>query len=276
MSRVGGGWPVLIRVDETGEHEVPLAEGSSHHSGPVGEAGVTLLELLVAVSLVALLSVGMAIVLRIALDGSKKAQDHITADRRVLGVDRVLREQISNMMPAVTPCRSNAQAGAQPMPLFEGLPGAMRLVSNYSMAEAGRGLPRLLEYQVIPGDAGAGVRLVVNEIPWTGPSPSSLICDGLGANPENGFPFAKFVPIQVTGNSFILADHLAYCHLLYLETRLPPELERWVPQWQGFNQWPSAIRVDMAPLSGDMSHLQLSSVTVPIRTQRDFLRGYTD
>ena len=118
------------------------------------EAGVTLLELLIAVSLVALLSVGMAFALRISLDGSKRAQDRVGANRRVLGVERVLREQISNLMPVATPCRANAESGAQPLPLFEGLPGTMRLVSTYSLAEAGRGVPKLLEYQVVRGEEG--------------------------------------------------------------------------------------------------------------------------
>ena len=241
-----------------------------------GQAGVTLLELLISVSLVALLSVAMALTLRIALDGSKKAQDHITSDRRVLGVERVLREEVSNLIPAITMCRLNAESGGLPMPLFEGLPDAMRLVSSYSLAQAGRGLPRLLEFQVVPGDAGLGFRLVVNEIPWTGPTPAVSICSGIGYNPESGFPFAKFPPIQVGGNSFILADKLAYCRLTYAEIRPTPELQRWVPLWQGINGWPTAIRIDMAPLTGDNAHLQLSSMTVPVRMHRELLRGYTD
>ena len=66
------------------------------------EAGVTLIELLVAVTLVALLSTGMAIVLRVALDGSQKAQGHLTTNRRVIGVERVIREEITNLMPVNT------------------------------------------------------------------------------------------------------------------------------------------------------------------------------
>ena len=53
--------------------------------------------------------------------------------------------------------------------MFQGDPQTMRFVSSYSLTEAARGLPRLLEYQVIPGEDGNSVRLVVNEIVYTGP-----------------------------------------------------------------------------------------------------------
>ena len=45
----------------------------------------------------------------------------------------------------------------------------MRFVSSYSLQQGARGLPRILEFQVIRGEEGKGVRLVVNEQPYTGP-----------------------------------------------------------------------------------------------------------
>jgi hypothetical protein len=231
--------------------------------------------LLIAVTLVALLSVGMAFALRISLDGSKRAQDRIGGNRRVLGVEHVLREQISNLMPVATACRANADSGGQPLPLFQGLPGTMRLVSTYSLAEAGRGVPRLLEYQVIPGDEGAGVRLVVNELPWTGPVPRVSPCSGLNTGPD-GRQYALFPPVVVRPYSFVLADKLAYCRFAYREVRQPPELERWVDQWTGANDWPSAIRVFLAPLAPNSSELQPSSLTVPLRVNPDILKAYNE
>lgn len=239
------------------------------------EAGVTLLELLIAVSLVALLSVGMALALRIALDGSARAQDRIGGNRRVLGVERILREQISNLMPVATPCRANAQSGVQPLPLFEGLPGTMRLVSTYSLAEAGRGIPMLLEYQIIPGEDGAGVRLIVNELPWNGPAPLVPPCSGINTGPD-GQPYALFPPVIAGPHSFVLADKLAYCRIAYLEARQPPELERWVDQWTGADEWPSAIRISLAPLAPNSSELQPSSLTIPLVVNPDIRKAYNE
>ena len=68
------------------------------------ESGVTMIELLVAVTMVALLSTGMAVVLRTALNGSQKTQGHLNANRRVMGVERVMREEITNLIPVNTVC----------------------------------------------------------------------------------------------------------------------------------------------------------------------------
>ncbi|HEX4810937.1 MAG TPA: prepilin-type N-terminal cleavage/methylation domain-containing protein [Bryobacteraceae bacterium] len=239
------------------------------------EAGVTLLELLIAVTLVSLLSVGMAFALRISLDGSKRAQDRIGANRRVLGVERILREQISNLLPVATACRANSEGVGQPLPFFEGLPGTMRLVSTYSLTEAGRGVPRVLEYQIIPGEDGAGVRLIVNELPWTGPEPRVSLCSGVGAGPD-GLPYALFPPVVAGPKSFVLADKLASCHIEYREVRQPPELERWVDQWTGANEWPSAIRVKLVPLIKNSAELQPSSLTVPIAVNPDIQKAYNE
>src|SRR5208283_4531223 len=180
------------------------------------EAGVTLIELLVAVTLVALLSTGMAIVLRVALDGSQKSQTHLTTNRRVIGVERVMREEITNLMPVSVACGEGKFA-----PLFEGRSQSMRFVSSYSLAEAARGAPHLVEYQVIPGENGVGVRLVLNEILYGGQKWLRPLCLGL-VPIQGGIQAPQFTPIQVGGYSFVLADKLAACRFVYLrEGNLP-------------------------------------------------------
>ena len=151
----------------------------------------------------------------------------------------------------------------------------MRFVSTYSLAEAGRGVPRLLEYQVVPGEEGVGVRLIVNELPWAGPVPRVSPCFGLNTGPD-GQQYALFPPILAGPNSFVLADRLAYCHISYREIREPPELERWVDEWTGANAWPSAIRVRLAPLVPNSSELQPSSLTVPLVVNPDIQKAYNE
>ena len=58
----------------------------------------------------------------------------------------------------------------------------MRFVTSYSLNEAARGVPRILEYRVIPGDNGNGVRLIVNETLYTGPLSTAGFCAGFGAD----------------------------------------------------------------------------------------------
>src|SRR6516225_7673957 len=127
------------------------------------EAGVTLMELLIAVTLLSMVSVGMLFALRIGLNTYAKAQQHMMDDRRVAGAQRVLTDQLEGMMPLQANC-----GGGGLTPFFQGGPDRMRLISTYSLQEAWRGRPQILELFVIPGDTG-GVRLVVNEIPYVHP-----------------------------------------------------------------------------------------------------------
>ena len=224
------------------------------------EVGVTLIELLVAVTLVPLLSTGMAIVLRVALDGSQKSQTHLTTNRRVIGVERVMREEITNLMPVSTVCGGRE---GQFAPLFEGRPQSLRFVSSYSLTEAARGAPHLVEYQVIPGENGEGVRLVMNEILYGGQKWLRPLCLGL-VPAEGGIQVPQFTPIQVGGYSFVLADKLASCRFAYLHEGNMPLPSSWTEDWVDQWKWPLAVRVILRPLVSNPSILQPTSLTVPV------------
>ena len=224
------------------------------------ESGVTLIELLVAVTLVGLLSTGMAIVLRVALDGSQKSQTHLTTNRRVIGVERVMREEITNLMPVSTLC--GGQAGQYAL-LFEGRPQSLRFVSSYSLTEAARGAPHLVEYQVIPGENGVGVRLVMNEILYGGQKWLRPLCLGMVPTPA-GIQVPQFTPIQVGGYSFVLADKLASCRFEYLREGDMPLPSIWTENWVEQFKWPMAVRIMLRPLASNPSILQPTSLTVPV------------
>ena len=113
----------------------------------------------------------------------------------------------------------------------------MRLVSTFSLQGAWRGQPQILEIFVIPGANGRGVRLVVNEIPYTGPVGAGRFCMGIN----------KYLPASPGPKSFVLADQLAFCRFTYLDQ--PPDGSRppeWFPVFAGAN-WPKGVRVEMAP-----------------------------
>jgi hypothetical protein len=216
-----------------------------------GDAGVTLMELVIAVTLLSLLSVGLMMALRIGLTAYGKTQARLMDNRRVVGAQRILEEQLEGMMPVVTNCAGKAG-------FFQGDRQSMRFVSTFSLQQAWRGRPQLLEVFVINGDDG-GVRLVVNEIPYTGPAGMAQFCVETG----------KLFTMPVAGpRSFVLADHLAYCRLSYLavfsDPQRPPE---WVSPWP-HPTWPQGVRVEMAPLELDASKLQPITVTAPIHLHR--------
>jgi prepilin-type N-terminal cleavage/methylation domain-containing protein len=229
--------------------------------------GVTLIELLVSVTLLSLLSVGLFMALRMGLNAYGKTQARLMDNRRVAGAQRILEEQIEGMMPVLAIC-----GGATKAVFFQGEPQVMRLVSTFSLQQAWRGSPQILEVFVIPGEDGKGVRLVVNEIPYTGAAGAGQLCAGPGAG-EAGIHFA---PVAPGPNSFVLADKLAYCRFAYLTPAVEANVAPvWLPMWAG-KSWPMGVRVDMAPLEPDPSRLQPIAFTAPIRLHRDPEIPYAD
>ncbi len=236
-------------------------------------AGVTLMELLVAVLLLSLLSVGMVITMRIALSAMNKTDSKLMANRRVLSVERILNEEISGIIPVTADCTGGGQRGPK-VTFFHGEVQSMRLASTYSLHEGARGMPMILEFQVIPGEDNQGVRLVVNEQWYTGPRGAGALCVGMGADPVSGRPSPIFVPIQIGANSFVMSDRLAYCRFSFRDSRTRPQ-PFWVDHWVAA-ALPDAVRIDLAPLAPDSGRLQPVTLTIPVRVTRLPLVDYQE
>ncbi len=233
-----------------------------------GVQGVTLFELLIAVTLLSLLSGGMLIALRIGLNAMDRADAKLMANRRSLSTGQILRSQIEGFMPVTVACVPGVNGVANTVAYFEGLPQSLRLVSSYSLEEAARGMPRVLEYLVIPGQEGKGVRLIVNESLYTGPNTTRAACLSLVQMPGGRGMAPVFPPIVAAAGSFVLADKLAFCRFSYRHRLPPPQLEEWLPAWSYPMERPTAIRVELAPLETDPSRVPLVTATVPIHVTR--------
>ncbi len=239
-------------------------------------AGVTLIEVLIAVSLLSFLSLGIMFALRIGLSALDKANRKLMDDRRVVGTQRILEDQLAGFMPVVALFAPSPDAPGQKIPFFEGRPQSMRFVSSYSLGEAARGMPQILEFQVIPGEQDVGVRLVVNESVYTGPRSAGRFSLGTGTDPELGVLTRLFVPISVGPQSFVLADRLAYCRFSYLGLVPGTLLEQWTPAWIPINLWPMAIRIEMASLDDNPGTLKPLTVTAPVHVDRFPIYDYLE
>jgi len=241
-----------------------------------GTAGMTLMEVLVAVSLLGLLAVGILTALRVGLHALSRGNERMMENRRRAGAQRILEQQIAGFMPVVALCSAGLTPDQPPtkMPFFEGEPQSMRFVSTYSLTEAWRGLPRILEFQVIPGQE-RGVRLVVNEIPYTGPRTAGMLCLPPAPDPVLGALVPRFLPVAIGPQSFVLADKLAFCRFFYLEPASPPVIQRWRPNWI-LQKWPLAVRIDMAPLEADTARIPPMTITAPVRFRRSPDIDYVD
>ncbi len=232
-----------------------------------GQNGITLMEVVIAVSLLSMLSVGMLATIRMGFDALHKTNSRLMENRRVAGAQRLLEQELGGFMPVKTGCSGAPDAAPAPFAFFEGEPQSMRLVSTYSLQEAWRGQPRVLELQVIPGEEGHGVRLIVNEIPYTGPASAGQFCLGMGPSPVSGLLLPQYGPIQTSPQSFVLADKLAFCRFSYLERAKPPDFDAWHIQW-ALRGWPAGIRVEMAPLEDNPARLRPLSITTAIPVNR--------
>src|SRR3979490_2777416 len=89
------------------------------------EAGITLMELLVAMALLSLLSVSMLFAIRIGLSAMEKSQDKLQTNRRVMGVEKVFSAQLAGFMPAKADCQSPS-GPITTLPFFQGEPTTLR------------------------------------------------------------------------------------------------------------------------------------------------------
>jgi prepilin-type N-terminal cleavage/methylation domain-containing protein len=230
------------------------------------EAGVTLIEVIVAVTLLSVLSVAMLFAMRIGLLTFQKANGKLMENRRVAGAQRILEDQIEGLMPVIAPC-TGMEGGAGPkFVFFQGQPQSLRLVSAFSLQQGWRGQAQVLEMAVFPGEKGVGVRLIVNELPFTGPANAGRLCRGFVPDPDVGTPIPQFAPVEASPSSFVLADKLEFCRFYFLtaDPRQPSLPPAWKPSWT-MPGWPLGVRIEMAPLQLDSSTLQPITVTAPIR-----------
>jgi len=115
------------------------------------ERGFTLLEVIIAVTLVSLLLGGVFGCVRLSLDTLNRVDARLIRERRVASVEQILRAELEGILPVIAQCTSVGDEPSERIAFFEGEPATMRFVSTYSLNERARGLPRILELQVIPG-----------------------------------------------------------------------------------------------------------------------------
>ena len=233
-------------------------------------AGMTLLEVLVAVTLLSLLIVGMSVAMRVGLSAFGRTNG--PADGRPAGGRGAAHPAVGTGRTA--PGHAVRASGATAAPaihfvFLQAEPQILRMVSTFSLQQGWRGDPQILEFFVIPGAEGRGVRLVVNETPYT-PFTAGNFCRGVLPDPVLGITIPRYPPEpEASPGSFVLADKLAFCRISYYMRSKDPNVPdpAWLPKATGLG-WPLAIRIDMAPLEPDLVRLQPFTVVAQVRLHR--------
>jgi prepilin-type N-terminal cleavage/methylation domain-containing protein len=231
-------------------------------------AGVTLIEILIAVTLLSMLSVGMLMAMRIGFNTMEKTDAHLVQNRRVANARKIIENEIAGFV--------FTRAEWQPKPdqfvsmvFNQWEPQTMRFVTAYSLQDAWRGRPQIAVLQVIPGERNAGVRLIVNETPYTGARQAGAMITAVEQDAKTGVSMVRYAPAIAGTQSFVLADKLAYCRFRYLEPRPEPPLRLWRPDW-ALQRLPLGVRIEMAPLENTLSELHVTTVTMPLTVNRDW------
>jgi prepilin-type N-terminal cleavage/methylation domain-containing protein len=229
----------------------PLSRHPSYHRK---QRGVTLLELMIAITLVAGLSTGMLMAMRTSLLTYQKTANKLESNRRFVKTQQILSNQIAAVIPAQGSCEASG------LSFLNGTPDALRLVTSYSIALGARGYPQIVDYRVVPGERG-GVRLLATEHPYTGPESINAFCQSAPS----------------PGTTYMLAENLAYCHFSYHEPyKQNTYLETpWLPLWDK-PLLPAGIRIEMRPAVPQTGGLSVMNVTVPIMVDRDPRLVYDD
>ncbi len=238
--------------------------------------GLTLVEVLIAVTLVSLLSTGILYAMSLGFKAMETTNRRFTDNRRSLGSLRLLENQFAAMIPAQVPC-AGVRTSASTAPLyFQGAPNSIQFVTAYTLEEAARGYPRIVDYLVLPGDARAGgVRLVMQETPYLGGGSLSPLCAGPGTDPMHRAPMAILHPPRLGPRAVVLADQLAYCRIFYQRVHPVNRQTSWEPTYNGA-VFPAGIRMEMAPLRPDPARVQVTTATIPVRVSRNTFEVYAD
>jgi general secretion pathway protein J len=238
------------------------------------ESGLTLVEILVAVTLLSLLSVGLLTAMRLGFSTMDKVDARLMSDRRVVNTRGVIESEINGFvftkaLYAPTP------AGAYEVPFLQAEPQTMRFVTSYSLQDGWRGRMQIAVLEVIPGEH-EGVRLIVNETPYTGPVQAGQNITNIEQDQVTGIQTFHFAAAPAGAKSFVLADRLAYCRFSYLQPLNVPPYQVWRSDWVLWQVLPLAIRIEMAPLEAAASGLHITTVTAPLKVTRAPGDSYVD
>ncbi|MBI4464407.1 MAG: type II secretion system protein [Acidobacteria bacterium] len=227
------------------------------NSERVHNAGFTLLELLVSITLVSLLVVTILFGWRVASAAWQRADRRLREQRVILATHQVLEEQMASMLPY----RILPPQGV-PEPFFQGEPEAARFVSRYSLTDRARSGLYRIEYRVVEQKDGTK-ELQVNEFPLR--STGELQALLAGAENTRAGRVLRFSAFQPGPRTLTLLTGLQECRFAYYR---PPDLTEpggWSEQWRALNdELPQGMAI-RAVAPADASGLQPVSIVASIQ-----------
>ena len=231
-------------------------------------AGMTLIEVLVAVGLMSMLTVGLLTSLQIGATSWSTTNDVLVLDRRVANADMLLRSLVASIVPINTQTLPGSEIPSAKTSFFQGEAHSMRFMSSHSISFGSRGKLQLTELQVDPHQGT--LRLLLNQFDYQGSHMLGQLVTG--RVPVEGVPGGRLVfqPIMPLPTTLIVVDQLTSCTFSYLSRKHPSdEPPMWVRIWNERDALPAAVRIELEPSTEPdyQSRALPISVTTPIFAQ---------
>jgi prepilin-type N-terminal cleavage/methylation domain-containing protein len=232
----------------------------SIRSGPgmlTVKAGFTLLELLVSMTLMGLLAVAIHMGFRIGTNAWAKADSRLETLRTGYFSLDLLSRQIGSMVPYYSQQKIN-DAPVEVL-LFQGVPKAMRFVSNFSAQSRGAGGLRLVEYFVSNSrDKGVNALLVNERLLPDDPSLSRFVFRDIFRGDNNAVA-VNFFEFRARSDSLYLFQGVEQIQFQYFR----PHLANLEGPDNAKEHLPLAIEIQLRWKEAGIFSAQEFSVVVP-------------
>jgi len=229
--------------------------------GP-GAEGFTLVEMMVAVTLVALMALALWGVLRISITSWKRGTDAIDANQRHRTLLDLVQKQMASIYPLVPPL--DLQMGTGITPVFSGSASGMQFISLCALRFRDNPGLTMVSYEVVSGSDGSH-SLVERETRYLGGDPSLQ---------------AEYQPAEVPAT--VIFDRLDGLEFEYYDPGTPDVPPQWVKEWSAADLGRMPTWISMTIVSRDAGGAQQARrIVIPIpaqvdSTQANFMDPFSD
>ena len=221
------------------------------------DAGVTLLELLVSITIVALLASTALFAWRVGVSAWEKVGTQLEKGRGVLAAHQLLQEQIASMVPYEAWPEQRGR-----VVFFQGEAETARFVSRYSLTDRAASGLYLIEYHVAAQQGGTK-QLLLKETPVRGNEELGALIRDFESHPEG--VRLRLPPFERDPETVVLLEGLQECRFEYYRLASTGEQGIWTDEWVNRpNEVPPAMRIHAAA-SGDAGELAPVTIVAAVR-----------
>lgn len=212
------------------------------------EKGFTLIETVIAMTLVAMMAVGLWSAFRISLSSWKRGTDSVDANQRHRSIVDLVKKQMASIYAVIAPI--DLQAGGTAYPVFAGTDSSVQFISLSSLRFYEHPGLTMISYDVERDKTGA-YSLVEREAQYVGLEPGR----------ESFFDRDVVQPL-------VVFENLTSFSFEYFDPGDPDRPARWVPEWNAKEMTELPAAISMTMVSQDANGETISRhLVVPIMSQ---------